>query len=200
MHQCLRCGKVFERSTRSLLKGCPSCGGTKFFYTREALGEDERKTILEEANRDLKGLVEGVIRGGGFFSKNQKTSFLVGDFGADKGRFIELTGPTTGSDMGPDMGGMDNAKNRIEKPHTPESNLKPHIGEDVLAGGYREKPKKEKYAVEGVEDAPSGIIDVVRSGVYLIDVDSLMRERAIVIKREESYFIHLPSAFERRKR
>ncbi len=197
MHQCLQCGEVFEHSSKSLLKGCPKCGGTKFFYTKEPLGEEERSSILEEANRDLSGFVEGVIRGGGFFSEDKKASFVVNDLGSNKGKFIELVG------YGYEDIEEEAKKSRIEV-------VGEGIEEKVQAStkiereiekSYRKEAKRETSKEdEKSTDLPPGIIDVVGSGIYRIDVDSLMRERAIVIKRKESYFIHLPSAFEVLKR
>ena len=185
MHQCLRCGKVFEHSSKSLLKGCPDCGGTKFFYTKKPLGEEERKEILEKANKDLSGLVEGVIRGGGFFSESQKASFVIDDLGANKGKFIELVGQ------------MEDIEKKERKKIEVVEEVKEArtVSEEVLTVPER-KVEKTKREETKEDEKYSGIIDVVGSGVYRIDVDSLMREKAIVIRRKESYFIHLPSAFE----
>jgi len=52
-HQCLKCGKVFEEGSSQLLKGCPSCGGNRYFYTKEPLDEKERNAITEKVGKDL---------------------------------------------------------------------------------------------------------------------------------------------------
>jgi predicted nucleic acid-binding Zn-ribbon protein len=186
MHQCLQCGKVFVRSSKSLLKGCPDCGGTKFFYTKEPLREEDRKKILEEANRDLHGFVEGVVRGGGIFSDKEKTSFVVDDLG--RGKFIELVYEARGAFAEGKEREVGRREAKIEE-----------VGEGIQIPeerGIKEKPKKDEDLIKSLP----GVIDVERSGVYRINVDSLMKDRAIVIRREESYFIHLPSAFERSRR
>ncbi len=51
-HKCTQCGREFEDGSTKILKGCPSCGGKKFLYIREAHRHDdvlEEKTIEEIA-------------------------------------------------------------------------------------------------------------------------------------------------------
>ncbi|TAJ43395.1 Zn-ribbon domain-containing protein [Methanofollis fontis] len=51
-HKCTRCGREFEDGSIEILKGCPSCGGKKFLYIREARRHEdvlEEKTIPEIA-------------------------------------------------------------------------------------------------------------------------------------------------------
>jgi len=57
-HQCLKCGKIFEDGSADILKGCPVCGGKKFFYTKKPLSEEERKKLLEESEIDLDAIEE----------------------------------------------------------------------------------------------------------------------------------------------
>ena len=57
-HQCLKCGKVFEDGSADILKGCPVCGGKKFFYTKKPLSEKERKKLLEESEVELEAIEE----------------------------------------------------------------------------------------------------------------------------------------------
>ncbi|KUG19711.1 MAG: Zn-ribbon domain-containing protein [Methanomicrobiaceae archaeon] len=44
-HKCTQCGRDFEDGSATILKGCPSCGGKKFLYIREAQRHDD---VLEE--------------------------------------------------------------------------------------------------------------------------------------------------------
>ncbi|NLZ30093.1 MAG: hypothetical protein GX885_05030 [Methanomicrobiales archaeon] len=44
-HKCTQCGREFEDGSTKILKGCPSCGGKKFLYIREAERHDD---VLEE--------------------------------------------------------------------------------------------------------------------------------------------------------
>lgn len=42
-HQCLKCGKLFDQGSYQLLRGCPDCGGNRFFFTKEPLNNEARK-------------------------------------------------------------------------------------------------------------------------------------------------------------
>ena len=52
-HQCLKCGFVFEEGSSQLLKGCPGCGGNRFFFTKQPLNELERDVMSKEIGQDL---------------------------------------------------------------------------------------------------------------------------------------------------
>ena len=52
-HQCLKCGHVFEEGSSQLLKGCPGCGGNRFFFTKQPLDEMERDVMSKEIGQDL---------------------------------------------------------------------------------------------------------------------------------------------------
>ena len=44
-HKCTKCGREFKDGSTEILKGCPSCGGKKFLYIREAQRHED---VLEE--------------------------------------------------------------------------------------------------------------------------------------------------------
>ena len=52
-HQCLSCGSLFQDGSPQLLKGCPQCGGNRFFYTKHPLDEQEREAIKKEIGKDI---------------------------------------------------------------------------------------------------------------------------------------------------
>ena len=52
-HQCLKCGTIFAEGSSQILKGCPDCGGNRFFYTKTPLSEEERTRIQEEVGKDI---------------------------------------------------------------------------------------------------------------------------------------------------
>jgi len=54
----LKCGKVFDEGSADILKGCPVCGGKKFFYTKEPLSEKEREKLLKESEVNLESIGE----------------------------------------------------------------------------------------------------------------------------------------------
>lgn len=53
-HKCTQCGREFEDGSTTILKGCPSCGGKKFLYIREAERHDDvlKEKTIEEIARD----------------------------------------------------------------------------------------------------------------------------------------------------
>ncbi|MBA7471683.1 hypothetical protein ES707_06992 [subsurface metagenome] len=53
-HKCTQCGREFEDGSTKILKGCPSCGGKKFLYIREAERHDDvlKEKTLDEIARD----------------------------------------------------------------------------------------------------------------------------------------------------
>jgi len=60
-HKCTQCGREFEDGSTKILKGCPSCGGKKFLYIREAERHDDvlkEKTIDEIAQETGEEVLE----------------------------------------------------------------------------------------------------------------------------------------------
>ncbi len=53
-HKCTQCGREFEDGSTKILKGCPSCGGKKFLYIREAERHDDvlKEKSIEDIARD----------------------------------------------------------------------------------------------------------------------------------------------------
>jgi len=53
-HKCTQCGREFEDGSTKILKGCPSCGGKKFLYIREAERHDDvlKEKTIEDIARD----------------------------------------------------------------------------------------------------------------------------------------------------
>ncbi|MDN5340209.1 MAG: uncharacterized protein PWQ30_1318 [Euryarchaeota archaeon] len=60
-HKCTQCGREFDDGSTKILKGCPSCGGKKFLYIREAERHDDvlkEKTIDEIARETGEEVLE----------------------------------------------------------------------------------------------------------------------------------------------
>lgn len=70
-HQCVHCGKIYEKATKALIDGCDECHGHFFFYIKEEqlnkirekpaevmeMPKEEKKKI-EEDIRDMAGVLE----------------------------------------------------------------------------------------------------------------------------------------------
>jgi hypothetical protein len=171
-HQCLKCGKVFEEGSSQLLKGCPECGGNRFFFTKEPLDEQQRQEITEKVGKDINSAI------------------------------MDLMGPE-GSDV------VDSSGNWVKiKPKDVRKAMEKHLSDKRI----KIKPDKkedieiitdEKYRKETIEKIESEMvktdkpetIDIERPGSYKIDLKGLLEEEPIIIQKDGSYTIHLPSVF-----
>ena len=173
-HQCLKCGRVFEEGSSQLLKGCPDCGGNRFFFTKEPLDEKERNSITEEVGQDI----------------NSAIMDLMGENNNDV---------------------IDKSGNWINiKPKDVRKALEQHLSE---AARNKKKPSDKKYdiaritddeyrkiTIEKLKSEAEGpdtpeTIDIERPGKYKIDIKGLLEEEPIIIQKDSSYTIHLPSLF-----
>lgn len=62
-HQCLKCGELFPDGSSQILRGCPECQGTRFFFTEEALAESERAKLLKQGEADIKTILDELTKG-----------------------------------------------------------------------------------------------------------------------------------------
>ena len=46
-HECVSCGDVFDDGSDEVFDGCPSCGGTKFFYVKQVDGSESGESVPE---------------------------------------------------------------------------------------------------------------------------------------------------------
>ncbi len=172
-HQCLKCGKVFEEGSSQLLKGCPICSGNRFFYTKEPLDEKERNTITEKVGKDLNSTI------------------------------MEIMGTELNNE---DM--VDKSGNWVKiKPKDVRKAMKKHISEsikvipeskeeiDIVTDDEYRKATLEKIEAELEKNDTPETIDIEKPGKYNIDVKGLLEEEPIIIQKDGSYTIHLPSIF-----
>ncbi|MBN2065313.1 MAG: hypothetical protein JW771_00705 [Candidatus Thermoplasmatota archaeon] len=169
-HQCLKCGLVFEEGSAQLLKGCPECGGNRFFFTKAPLDEKEREAITKEVGQDI----------------NDK---LIGLLGSDTKEVIDKSGKWV--TLKPK-----DVRKAVEQ-HLPEKKIAPENKEDidiVTDEAYR-KAALEKLEAEAQESNTPETIDIQQPGKYKIDLKGLLEEEPIIIQKDGSYTIHLPSIF-----
>lgn len=170
-HQCLKCGLIFEEGSSQLLKGCPDCGGNRFFFTKEPLDEKQRNAITEKVGKDI----------------NTAIIDLMGDKAEDvvdkSGNWVKIKPKALKKAMKQQM---------LEKEKIPSEN-KDEI--DIITDEtYRtEAIEKVKSEVQKSEDPET--IDIEKPGKYKIDLKGLLEEEPIIIQKDGSYTIHLPSIF-----
>jgi len=170
-HQCLKCGKVFEEGSAQLLKGCPDCNGNRFFFTKEPLNEKERNAISTEVSKDITTRIVDLI--------GEKNKDLIDK----KGKWISVK--------------PKEIRKIIEDQQTIEdeqivSEEKEAL--DVLDDEYR-KSALEKIKAEQKKTETPETIDVEKPGKYTIDVKGLLEQEPIIIQKDGTYTIHLPSVF-----
>ena len=104
-HQCLKCGSVFADGSPQILRGCPGCGGTRFFFTEKRMSDDERSKLQEQANKDIKHFIQEMLTSEdihvdikhGKPKKEEWVQFIVVDDeeSGTKKKKVELSGPVT---------------------------------------------------------------------------------------------------------
>ena len=169
-HQCLKCGKIFEEGSSQLLKGCPDCSGNRFFFTKEPLNEKQRNEITEKVGKDINSAIMELMG-------SQEDEVI------DKsGNWIKIKPKDVRKAM----------KKHLEKGIiVPDS--KENI--DIITDDkYREKAI-EKIEAETEKPYTPETIDIEKPGKYKIDLKGLLEEEPIIIQKDGSYTIHLPSIF-----
>lgn len=170
-HQCLKCGMIFEEGSSQLLKGCPSCSGNRFFYTKEPLDEKARKTITEKVGKDI-------------------NSAIVELMGTDIDNVVDKSGnwvKIKSKDVRKAMKKHISERQKI----VPESKEEINI---VTDDEYR-KASLEKIEAESEKADTPETIDIEKPGKYNINIKGLLEEEPIIIQKDGSYTIHLPSIF-----
>jgi len=169
-HQCLKCGRVFEEGSSQLLKGCPDCGGNRFFFTKEPLSEKERSDITEKVGKDINSAIMELMGS-------------QGDEVIDKsGNWVKIKPKDVRKAM----------EKRLE-----EEKIVPDTKEniEIITDDEYRKEAIEKVEAESEKPRTPETIDIEKPGKYKIDLKGLLEEEPIIIQKDGSYTIHLPSIF-----
>ena len=167
-HQCLKCGYIFEEGSSQLLKGCPGCGGNRFFFTKQPLNEAERDIMSKEIGKDITSKIMELA-----VEKNKGT----------------LKGTETWITLKPkDLRKIIEDQREQEEPKK-EAPISEPISDD------KRKLIIEKIKAEVDHSDTPETIGVEQPGKYHIDLKGLLEKEPIVIQKDGSYTIHLPSLF-----
>lgn len=179
-HQCLQCGQAFEQGSADLLKGCPGCGGTRFFYSAKPVPESEREALKEQQSADVKSVIMQLL------SENPDASPADVLKSRSWDEWVQLK-----EDAPPAEGAAPPAP-------APEESAAPSEDEAAdaakLANAVREAAERAS-APRGARERP-GTVHVSAPGEYELDVEALMARDPIVIEKDGTFMIHLPSAFD----
>lgn len=169
-HQCLKCGRIFEEGSSQLLRGCPDCGGNRFFFTKEPLDEKERNAITCEVGKDINSAIMDLLGG---------SSEVVDE----SGKWVTIK--------------PEDVRKVVEKHLTETKKILPEKKEDIeliTDEDYRKKAIEKIESESKEPDAPE-TIGIEKPGKYKIDIKGLLEEEPIIIQKDGSYTIHLPSVF-----
>jgi len=168
-HQCLKCGLVFEEGSAQLLKGCPECGGNRFFFTKKPLNEAERHAKEENVGKDINTVIQELI------DDNK-------DIVDKSGKWVQIKPKDLRKAM---------------KKHIPEEKIVADKKEniDIITDDEYRKASIEKVETEMDKPKTPETIDIQQPGKYKIDLKGLLEEEPIIIQKDGSYTIHLPSVF-----
>lgn len=171
-HQCLKCGYIFEEGSSQLLKGCPGCGGNRFFFTKQPLNETERNIMRKNIGQDLTTRIMELA-----IEKNKDT----------------FKGTETWIRLNPkDLRKL--MENQIEKGEPQK-----RINIDEPLSDNKRKALIEKIKAEVDHSDTPETIGVEQPGHYDIDLKGLLEKEPIVIQKDGTYTIHLPSLFKMRE-
>ncbi|MGA1822741.1 MAG: Zn-ribbon containing protein [Thermoplasmatota archaeon] len=219
-HQCLNCGSIIPRGSDQILKGCSDCGGKKFMYVETALPEKRRMELKKKADqvRDeiLKKTDDDLFR----MLKERGITSLDADMKEEIGtewvRISSKDEETTvssgssrkGVEIVPPGEDRKSARDMIKRY---DKDLKEKVPSVVKVEDEhevilpREKPPRKtprtrKKPKRGKRKKDAEVITIVEHGVYEINVEKLLDDNPIIIQKDGSYLIHLPSLFDLRKK
>lgn len=191
-HQCLSCGHLFPEGSSAILQGCPQCKGTRFFYTQKPLAEEERRTLQDKAQKDLRQVVSELL---------QSSAAQAGDPAlAEKAK----AGQLRPADLRELVRQVAETQARAERnartgggPHWENPDVQPYV---VHAKVEEARARVEKELAEAAK-APEhpDTVNIRRPGQYDIDVGALLDGNPIVVHRDGAYHIHLASLFDQAK-
>ncbi len=196
-HQCLSCGFLFEEGSSQLLAGCPECKGTRFFYTKQAVGDERRQELADQAKKDLRQVVADLLseqapetakaapEGEGWAElRPRDLRKLIKQVQAEQ-RDLAQQAPGTPTHEAHGTGETDEADK---------------ADESALAKSARRRLAEIKAQVDDAardpEAAKPDTVTVRESGDYEIDVKGLLEKNPIVVHKDGTYLIHLPSLFD----
>ncbi|MFH1013123.1 MAG: Zn-ribbon containing protein [Thermoplasmatota archaeon] len=173
-HQCLKCGSAFEEGSPQLLKGCPQCGGNRFFYTKIPLDEHEREKIRDQVGKDIHETLTDLL--------GQQNSDLVDQ----AGNWVTMKPKDIRKAL---------KKHITDEDHKPLFQTADSKEIDMIVDTSYRMQRIQKALNEYQQSDTPETIDIQPPGKYNIDVKALLENEPIIIQKDGSYTIHLPSVF-----
>lgn len=217
-HQCLSCGESFADGSTDLLKGCPSCEGTRFFYTDEPLGDEARAELKEDTQQSAHDMLQELLEKGekrdldsDIWSRDAWEKWVRVGKGEDGEIDLEKLTEQEAV-LPPDKEEAEDRPDETSDPdgltvEEPEETLQVKL-EDVQEVEELAPPEPEtddeeipqEFTVEDPETGRPSTLNISEPGNYEIDVERLMDGNPVIVERDGSYVIHLPSVFGDKKK
>ncbi len=186
-HQCLGCGHLFPEGSSDILRGCPACKGTRFFYTQTPISDAERQGLAEKAQRDLRSVVADMLQ-----EAAPATAARLG--AADDGKWAELTP----KDVRRIIREVQAERATAPRPALWENPDPQPVKAPPTAEAARARIKA--VAAQATGSVRPDTVNVRTPGEYEIDVKALLERSPIVVHKDGAYLIHLPSLFDQGKK
>jgi uncharacterized protein len=174
-HQCLKCGKIFEDGSSQLLRGCPECSGNRFFFTKQALDENQRDIISEKVNQDITTkIIDSLSKDNTYKSALQNNDKWLSIKPKEIRKIIE-------------------GRIQTDEP-VPQKEQKDPKPITLIDDEFRKTTIKKIQSESDTHNSPE-TIDIEKPGKYNINLKGLLEKEPIIIQKDGSYIIHLPSLF-----
>jgi predicted nucleic acid-binding Zn-ribbon protein len=214
-HQCLNCGRIIGRGSNEILKGCSECGGKKFMFVDSPLPREQREDLKRKADEVRDEMLKKadpdfleMLKEKGIGNLDGAQVEMDEELGDDWVRVqmespeeIEITegGSESTLEVVTSSDDRRSAKDLIsqfdlemDKKRSP-THKEPEQEKRKKPKPKSEKPRKRRKRGKGEKQV--NVINIVEQGVYEIDVKRLLEDNPIVIQKDGSYLIHLPSLF-----
>lgn len=200
-HQCLSCGETYQDGSSDLLDGCTQCEGTRFFFTEEPLDADEREELQGQAtDQNVNEMLQEVLDKADADELDE--DLFSRDAWEDWIRLRKNDDEETGDGFTFEPLSREEEKTQLRESDAVQVSL-----EDVQETSAPEPDPPEEAELEPVKEVepvkpktkrPS-TLNIQKPGQYEIDVERLMEDSPVIVERDGSFVIHLPSVFNRSK-
>ncbi len=186
-HQCVLCGKVYPNGSQEILTGCGECGGRKFYYISEPLAQEELRAAAEEAEEagdKMEDIVREVLR------EEPREKYREDGTPSEEGEWIKVRPEDRER-----MERIERLKKSSERGVIDQIKVGTGEEREVKEEETKRRPKKRKLRVSTREKESASVVNIVEKGVYEINLKALLENSPIIIQKDGSYLIHLPSLF-----
>ena len=189
-HECVSCGDVFDDGSDEVFDGCPSCGGTKFFYVKEVAASET------QSSEDVSASPDGD-------ESTDPTSEAVPD--TDEPETVAETQTGSGDDRGiveadseyePAFGGRLEEKDEPDElDETDETDDLKEVGESDATAGFR-RARADEARDELMDQFET--IRIVEPGSYELNLMNLYEEdeKIIALQEDGRYQVSLPTGLD----